>query len=498
MAQGAASVVGFVLMPYAIRRLGHEAYGVYQLAQSSLSFFMLLELGMGPTLVRFCAQAIARNDRETIRKISSTGQAILGTLGLVAMVTMIAAIPFFLRFYSIPSGMRFDTAVLLGCMAVSLFLSMSFIVPQGIILGSNRYDLANGTEVVANLLRLVLTIGTFEVFGPSVLLLGACILATQAFRFVALFAFAMRQVGRAAIFSPHAVDRGAFRSMAGFSTLNVINSAAFAVVLQGPLLIVGKVMGPEMVTLFAPAVVVSTAMQGFLAQMSRPLVPLASRALADNDRARLGRLSMLTGRVSACVGLGIALTLCVFGNRAVGLWLGPTMAGIWPVVAIMALGTVISQTAGANYSVALGGGDIWPTVKSQVVLGIVVSAGVAVGTSVFAWNLVQVAAFIVTCQCIRNVFYLTYAYAAQFSYSTRPYIIYVYLKPLCLFLAVATAGVLMRQGIAPDSLVVLAAEVTGTLLLYAVLCWALLLPAEITASISRFIPLRRHPTASEA
>ena len=54
--------IGFILLPYCINRLGEQGYGIYQLARSALVFFMFLQLGMGPSLVRFCAQAVAKND----------------------------------------------------------------------------------------------------------------------------------------------------------------------------------------------------------------------------------------------------------------------------------------------------------------------------------------------------------------------------------------------------------------------------------------------------
>ena len=60
LAQLATAGVGFVILPYAIWRLGDEAYGLFQLARSALVFFMFLQMGMGPTLVRFCAKAIAK------------------------------------------------------------------------------------------------------------------------------------------------------------------------------------------------------------------------------------------------------------------------------------------------------------------------------------------------------------------------------------------------------------------------------------------------------
>ena len=41
------AVVGFILMPYCINRLGEQGFGVYQLARSALGFLCFCSLGWG-------------------------------------------------------------------------------------------------------------------------------------------------------------------------------------------------------------------------------------------------------------------------------------------------------------------------------------------------------------------------------------------------------------------------------------------------------------------
>ena len=154
--------VGFILLPYCIARLGVQGFGIYQIARSVLVFFMFLQLGMGPTLVRFCAQSIAKNDLEQIKKISSAAQLLLGGLGLFAALLCLGLIPVFIRFYEIPTEFVGETQGLLVCMALSLFFNMMLIVPQGLVFGANRYDLVSVVDICGHVLRLILIIVLFE------------------------------------------------------------------------------------------------------------------------------------------------------------------------------------------------------------------------------------------------------------------------------------------------------------------------------------------------
>lgn len=478
-AQLAFVLVGLILMPYIIIRVGESGYGIYQLARSGLVFFMFLQLGMGPTLVRFFAKSIAKNDTEELRRINSTAQFLLGGLGLLASLACLALIPLFIDFYQIPAELVKETTGLLICMIIALFLNMTSIVPQGLVFGVNRYDLANYFEVINNIIRLVLVVALFELIRPSIFFVGIALLSGQLFRYTALFGTAYKHTGKAALFSVQRINRESMRSVIGFSMLNLANAIAGTVTFQGPVLIIGKVMGEEMVTAFAPALLISNAMQGFLGKTTRPLVPLASQDRELNKGQSLGKWAISGGQLAAFVGFGIALPLSVFGQEIMGLWLGENLAWIWPVVAVMSTGVAISQVQAANYFLALGGGQIHPTVYSQIVMAIAVFTGTLIGTTWLGWNLLAVAFYIGLCIFMRNTFYLAYAYARQFSYGYIYYLWAVYGIPACITLACAGFGWLMKAVLPPQNIFVLVTEGLFVLGAYVILCWIFLLSRPI-------------------
>ncbi|MGD9127230.1 MAG: hypothetical protein PVH19_07600 [Planctomycetia bacterium] len=480
---------GLVMVPYLMWRLGLDVYGISEIARSAVVFFGFLQLGMGPALVRFCSQAIAKNDQDEVHRVSSTAQAILGVLGIVGMLGIVAFIPFFFMIYEVPEPQTFEVSMLLFCMAASLLLNFTAIVPQGLSLGCNRYDLVNMVGIVGSLLRLGLVVATFELFGPSLLFLGVSIFLVQLFRFVSLFAVAAIHVGRSAFPSFQSINKTTLRSLLGFSALNLISAMAGALVIQGPILIVGKTLGNEMAALFAPVVLVATAMQGVLGQITSPLTPLASQAQSENNPQKMGHWSIVTGGFVAAVGLAVALPLCVFGNEIISLWLGANKAAyLWTAIAATAVGTAISQTATANSNLSLGGGCIRPVVYSQVVLGIAVFVGVAIGTGLLGWQLLGVVVFSVICRCLRSVLYLTYAYSKQFFYSTSHYLWAVYVKSLLVFIGVLGGGFVIRRLVVPDRIVLLGIDVTITLVIYLIAIWYFVISIEIKKNIHKLIP----------
>ena len=487
IAQLVFALVGFILMPYCLDRLGEQSFGIYQLARSVIVFFMFLQLGMGPTLVRFCSQAVAQNDQNKIRKISSTAQLLLGGLGLIASLLCLLLIPFFIRFYEIPPVLARETTALLICMAISMFLNMTVIVPQGLVFSSNRYDLANGIGIISNILRLVFMVVLFELLHPSIFYVGLAMLGMALFRFIALFYTGYKQLGDVIFFSFRFVNRETIHSILGFSMLNLANSVAATIVFQGPVLIIGKILGEESVAAFAPALMISSALQGFLGQTAKPLVPIASRDISKNSGTSLGIWAIYMGRFVAFIGFGIVLPLTIFGPEIVALWIGENLSWTWSIIAVITTGVAISQIQAANYCLALGGGSIKPSVYSQIVMAIIIMTGTLIGTMYGGWDLFAIALFLAICFVIRNTFYLSYAFSHQFLYDYWYYLWAVYCLPALIAAGCVCMGWGLKTWLPPNEFILLSIEIILIMCSYCVLSWFFLISHPMKIKILALI-----------
>ena len=77
-------VIGIFLMPFTVRHLGKEDYGLWMLVASMTAYFQLLDLGYGNGLVRQVTQADARGDEEAMNDALSTFMIVYSGIGLVA------------------------------------------------------------------------------------------------------------------------------------------------------------------------------------------------------------------------------------------------------------------------------------------------------------------------------------------------------------------------------------------------------------------------------
>ena len=133
------------------------------------------------------------------------------------------------------------------------------------------------------ILKAVFTVCLFEFVRPSLFFYGIAILASQGIRVLLLSFFVLRKIGLSALFSPRSINSEIITKLVGFSLLIMVQTIAFTAVFQGPSLLIGKFLGPEMVALFAPALLVATAMQGLIGQSLNPIVTIAAQEKANSN-----------------------------------------------------------------------------------------------------------------------------------------------------------------------------------------------------------------------
>lgn len=485
VAQATFAAVGLVLMPYAIWRLGSESYGVFLLARSAIIFFMLMQLGMGQSLIRFCSQALARKDMDKIASISSTSQIVTAGLGLLAAGIGFVMIPFFISFYEIPPGLIWDAQAMLICMSISIVLHMSSLVPQGLLSGANRYDMTNGTEIVVNLFRLVLVIAFFELISPSIALFGLAFLIATLVRFVALYWMSVKAIGRKAFFSFHHVDFSDNRDILKFSFLPFTQTIAMAAIFQSPILIIGKILGEEAVTFFAPAMLISQVLNSFLRQTSLPLVPLASRDKEENGSRNFGRWAIQFGQITAIFGFGVTLIFCLFGSELLSWWLGSKFSGVWLLVTLMVAGITMMQIQASTGAMALGASDFRPFVFCDILMAV----SMVIGTMLclhHGGSLLSVALLFFTCSIVRNIFILPWFYSKAFQYSIKSYMRQIYIKPLAIFAMVFCFGWIVKE-LGPNTILAEVTALACVTLILGIVIWVTLMPVEIKRYIKSII-----------
>ena len=115
-ATGIGLLIPFFLTPFVVRSLGSEAYGVWILSASTVSYLNLLDLGMRSAVIRFVSKAKAEGASTEVRDV--VGAALwfrLVVALVVAGISIALAISFPHLFQIPPSLYRSSQVTVLLC-----------------------------------------------------------------------------------------------------------------------------------------------------------------------------------------------------------------------------------------------------------------------------------------------------------------------------------------------------------------------------------------------
>ena len=157
---------GLVVVEFILSILGKADYGVYKTMGSLTNSLMVLDLGLGGTVMRYIANYIAENKKEKIKSFVS--MATIEACIIMIAISLISVILFF----NIEIIYRASFSAYEIKLAKQIFIVLAIMIVlhifdnllNGIITGYNDFLFANGIKLAALLARCILTYAVLPVF----------------------------------------------------------------------------------------------------------------------------------------------------------------------------------------------------------------------------------------------------------------------------------------------------------------------------------------------
>jgi O-antigen/teichoic acid export membrane protein len=274
-AQVAPAIAAIASIPFLLKQLGPEAFGVVTLFSTSLLYFMMLDLGLGRAATRFIAQSLEAGRPDDVRRYFWGSVFLLTGLGLVASVCCLLTVPALVsHFLKIPAAYYHSTVVSfwLICLVIPLVTLMATL--RGLLEAWGRFPLISVITGCSGIALYLL---------PVLAVMAGGGIVSVATTYVAV------RVGMAAAFAMGALsikdrpsllpifDAVAVRKMLSFggwlSVSNIIGSA----MLYGDRFLLGTCVGMAAVTSYSMPIDVIGRMQILMTSFCAVLFPLMSR-----------------------------------------------------------------------------------------------------------------------------------------------------------------------------------------------------------------------------
>jgi membrane protein EpsK len=329
-------ILGIVIVPYLIRKLGIESYGLIPLTNYFIQYLSLVSLAINSAVGRYLAIALERSEYLKANNIFNT--AFKANLVIATMLGLLC-IPIIIyldKIVSFPPGMQFQVQYLFSCGFISFIIGLVFSTFGVSGWCRNRFDLINAVNILRqgvylSLLLVLLSYIRSDLISVGNALVISAFFASLANYFLSRFLLPNLEIRRGCF--DWSVLKNLFSS-SSWITINLLGSILY---LRIDLLIVNKVFGPVANGEYASVLQWSTVLRMLGSAISSVFGPPFAFLYAKNQGEELLQYARKTIRY---FGLILALPIgliCGFSKPLLALWLGPEFAKLSSLLILLTI-----------------------------------------------------------------------------------------------------------------------------------------------------------------
>jgi O-antigen/teichoic acid export membrane protein len=350
--QAVPLIVGVITIPFIVRGLGVERFGLLSLAWVVLGYFTIFDLGLGRATTKYVAEALGKGEESKVPQLVWTAVTVQALLGLVGALVLASITPLLTeRILNIPSGLLREaktTFYLLSLAIPIILISSSF---SGILEAVQRFDLVNYVKIPSSAFNFLIPLVGWKLG----FVLPGIVILIMTVRLIGLIIFII-------------IDFHFFPRIRGFSTQflflkRLLTFGGWVTVsnIVSPILayfdrfLIGSLLSMAAVTYYTAPYEAVTKLWIIPMSLTMALFPAFSSL---NGNRALDKVESFFVRavkyVFATLG-PVVLILVLFSREILGIWLGDDFAvQSSTVFQILGFGILVNSLAHVPYSLLQG------------------------------------------------------------------------------------------------------------------------------------------------
>lgn len=312
------------LTPYLVGHLGPAAYGLVPIAGLFTQYVSIITSNLSAAVNRFLTIELQKKDGNP-NAIFNSAVALYAMLIVIQLPLFYFGIRYADHLFTIPAELKTDAILLLGWSAGGFLLSLMVGVFGVSVYSKNRLDISASVGLVYMILRLVLIITCFSVWGPKLRFIGFIDFFLNILM-VACSVFYWKKFTPELYLSVRQVDLKILRPIFSMSIWTIINQMGTLLYLRSDIWIINRFISPVAAGVYAAVLVAANFIRQLGHLSGGQLGPISMRYWARGESQELGRLLRLSVKVLSIALAVPAAILCIYGGRILGMWLGPEYA----------------------------------------------------------------------------------------------------------------------------------------------------------------------------
>lgn len=347
------SIVGILVVPFLLGQLGKEGFGLISVVYSIVGFCMIADAGLSMALARQLAERLAKGDFKTYNELAGTALLIYVVVSCITAGVLFLSAPAIARAFNVTPKL-IDQAIYLirwfgGGMVALSFLSVTF---RAVVTSQSRFDVANLSRACVSIMRglllfLVLGLTNAGIFGWA-----GVVFASELGLAVLLWRSALRVCPEFHLRLCFSVRQ--LRSLLSLSIYLFLLHLTNLFSTQSDPFVISWYLGVGAVALYSPALMIVGLVRPLVGTLTEQLHPVTTGLYATGETLKLQTVLIRGTRYTFLMGIGACVTLGIFAEPIVRIWLGAKLGQEYVVTAMVLGAWVIVDLA------TYAGGPLWP------------------------------------------------------------------------------------------------------------------------------------------
>lgn len=335
--------IAVVTLPFIVRGLGTDRFGLMSLAWVVLGYFAIFDIGLGRATTKFVAEALGKRDEEEVPRLVWTSVTIQAIMGVIGGIVLVGITPLLVeRVLNIPPELIGEAQITFYLLALSIPIILVTGSFSGVLEAAQRFDLINAVRITTSsltyFLPLVGLLLGFKLPGIMVLILLV--------RFGTLAIFIFLNLRLTPELKKYTISFDRFRPLFYFGSWVMITSIVGPLLIYFDRFLIGSILSLAAVAYYSAPYEAVTRLCFIPSSMMMTLFPAFSSLNAvDDDRKQATLFTRAIKYVLLFLG-PIIFLIIIFAEEILQIWLGAEFAvESTTVLQILAFGVLMNSLA---------------------------------------------------------------------------------------------------------------------------------------------------------
>lgn len=348
LGQGLPVLVAIIAIPFIVRGLGTERFGVLTLAWMVVGYFSLFNLGVGRATTKYAAEYIGRGEEDKLPQLISTSLIILLIFGLASFLVTFALIPLLVNsILKIPGELKAESLKAFYLLAVSVPFVLCAAGARGVLEAQQRFGLVNAVRIPASMINFLAPLVVLA-FTRSLYSIVAVLVICRVLVVFTYVYFCFSSVS--AIRTPRRPSLGIVKKLLGFGGWLTVSNVIDPFLTYMDRFIIGAMLSMSSVAFYSVPYDVVTKLWIISGGLLGVLFPAFSACLTVDAKKFDGLYERAAKYILATVS-PIVLAIVLLAEPMLSVWLGREFAEhSMLVLQLLSIGVLICALAQLPFS----------------------------------------------------------------------------------------------------------------------------------------------------